>query len=244
MHPHHPEPGRGFGPPTHPPQGPPPPPGPPPHWGAPGTTPPQPPPKPPGRYGTGTVAVLAVIAVLAGGSFLGGGLSLGGSVLDGLAQEEDVPLTTPSAPPPEGPTPEPAPETTPSQEPAPEPPPTEASEELITAPELVGELDGDFDISDRLNITADVCSTAEGEHPAPLQCTTAMDTNLMRVVAFDGSGLALLAAAALEGQEDSDLVDVRSACHFVLLWFDEEGVMGQDQRDAMVTAAEEISGCS
>ncbi|MFV2197055.1 hypothetical protein [Nocardiopsis sp. LOL_012] len=231
MHPRHPEPGRGFGPPPHPPQGPPPPPGP---------TPPQPPPKPPGRYGTGTVAVLAVIAVLAGGSFLGGGLFLGRSVFDGPAQGEDVPSAPPSATPPEEPTPEPEPEPTPS----PEPTPTEAPEQLITAPELVEELDGDFDISDRLNITADVCSTAEGEQPAPLQCTTAMDTNLMRVVAFDGAGLALLAAAALEGREDSDLVDVRSACHFVLLWFDEEGVMGQEERDGMVTATEEISGCS
>jgi len=192
--------------------------------------------------------VLTVIAVLAGASFLGGGMALGWMATGGSAgTDAPGPAAEPGADPSaeESPTARP----TPTEEPSPteEPPPTDEpsleAEELLTAEELVNELRRDFAIEARVDVTDDICTADEEEEAGNLfQCTSAMDTNLVRAIAFDGAGIALFAAMALQESEDSTATDIQDACHFVLIWFDENG-MDQDERDDMADATREASGC-
>lgn len=190
------------------------------------------------------LAVLAVIAVLAGASFLGGGIALGGMMTGRVAAgSEPEPSEAPSEEPGEEPSEEeaqtaPAPPTEepePTEEPIPEP------EELITSEELVTDLRREFDISSRQDITDEVCVSDEEEHNL-FQCTSSMDTNLVRVAAFESSGIAILAALALKESEDNTAEDVQEACHFVLLWFEHNG-LDQGERDDMAEAAREVAGC-
>ncbi|MEE2047268.1 hypothetical protein Q7689_28460, partial [Nocardiopsis tropica] len=196
--------------------------------------------------GTGLLAVLSVLAVLAGASFLGGGMALGWRVTGGAA---GVAAAAPSEEPggeasEEGsPTPGPSPseEPPPTGRPLPTDEPSVEAEELITAEDLVDELRRDFPIDARVDVTDDIC-TAENEEENLFQCTSAMDTNLMRAIAFDGAGIALFAAMALEESEDSTAADIQEACHFVLIWFDGDA-MDQGERDDMAEATREAAGC-
>lgn len=240
MNPHNtPGQGDGFGSPPHPP-------GP--------SGPLGPPPPRSGRYGTGLLAVLAVAAVLAGASFLGGGIALGtmltGRVAAGVAPE---PSGEPGGelteePSTEEPTPEPPPASDPtegfteepSREPTDEPPLGE--ENLISSEELVNELRRDFDISARQDITDEVCASGGEEEYSLFQCTSSMDTDLVRVAAFESSGIAMIAATAMTESEDNAAADIQEACHFVLVWFDHNG-LDQGERDDMADAAREVVGC-
>ncbi|MFI6574519.1 hypothetical protein ACIBFB_01870 [Nocardiopsis sp. NPDC050513] len=208
-----------------------------------GPTPP-PPPARPGRYGTGILAVLTVIAVLAGASFLGGGIVLGQTVLSGFAEDAPPePSDTPTEEPTEEPSPTPDPYE-PTGEPTEEPTgaPTSEPEELLTSEELVDALADGFDIAGRLDTTDDVCAPESGGEETPFRCTSAMDTNLVRVIAFENVGIASIVAVGLAADEESEAVDVQSACHFVFIWFEVNGT-DQGQRDDMVSTAEEITGC-
>jgi hypothetical protein len=192
------------------------------------------------------LAVLTVIAVLAGASFLGGGIVLGRAMTVGIAESRSPePADDPADDPPPEETEDPTPTPTPTEEPSPTPTeePTEEEEpvERLTAEELVNELHRDFSIDARTDTTADVC-TAEDQEDSPFQCTSAMDTDLVRVIAFESEGIAMFAAIALQGDEEGDAVDVQSACHFVLIWFDYNDV-DQGERDDMTSSAEEIAGC-
>ncbi len=205
----------------------------------------------PGRYGTGLVTVLAVIAVLAGASFLGGGMALGGMMTgritadeepeprDGPGGESPSPTDTPS--PTERPSPLEYP--SPTEEPEPTEEPTTEPEELMSSADLVAELRRDFDISARQDITDEVCGSADEEEGYDLfQCTSSMDTDLVRVAAFESSGIAMLATMAMLESEDNTAEDIQDACHFVLVWFDHNG-LDQGERDEMAEAAREIAGC-
>ncbi|QUX30093.1 hypothetical protein KGD83_05980 [Nocardiopsis akebiae] len=218
--------------------------------------PPQPPQPPrPGRYGTGLVAVLAVIAVLAGASFLGGGLAVGGRVTGLVAavvdsepsartgdeQNREAPTGDPAPTAAPEPTREPMPTDEPSAEPTDEPSP--GTENLISSEELIDELRRDFEIDARLDITDEVCGSDPGaEETALFQCTSSMDTNLVRVAAFESSGIAMIAAMAMLESEENTAADIQDACHFVLVWFEENG-LDQQERDDMAEAAREIAGC-
>ncbi|MFD3685207.1 hypothetical protein ACFWTE_10365 [Nocardiopsis sp. NPDC058631] len=193
--------------------------------------------------------MLAVIAVLAGASFLGGGMALGRMATAGFTGADTPgpsadPGGDPSAE--ESPTPRPTPteESTPTEEPLPTDEPSLEAEELITAEELIDELRRDFDIEARADVTEDICTVEDEEDEAGnlFQCTSAMDTNLVRAVAFDGAGIALFAAMALEESEDTTAADIQDACHFVLIWFDESG-MDQGERDDMADSTREAAGC-
>ncbi|WP_159940436.1 MULTISPECIES: hypothetical protein [unclassified Nocardiopsis] len=212
---------------------------------APGPPPPGPlgqPPPPRGRYGTGLVAVLAVIAVLAGASFLGGGIALGGMLTGRLAAgEEPVPSAGPGGEPGRSPSP-----TAPTGEPAPtaEPPPEPApgAVELMSSEDLVAELRRDFGITARQDTTEDICGPADEEESTLFRCTSAMDTNLVRVAAFESAAIAGIAAMAMLESEDGEAQDVQDACHFVLVWFEHNG-LDRGERDAMAEAAREAAGC-
>ncbi len=215
---------------------------------------PGPPPEPPlgsvpgGRYGTGMVAVLAVIAVLAGASFLGGGLALGGVVAGRFAADQE-PEPEPS--PTEAPSPSPSPEgfPSPTEDPFPSPDPTEEPtelptqepEDLLSAEEVVAELRGDYDLNAGIDITGDLC---DGDDDV-FVCTSAVDTNLARIIAFDNMFTATIVVAGLRSQvaeDDNEMVDVQEACHIVLIWF-EGGSMDQSERDDMAADTEALTGC-
>ena len=247
MNPHHTpgSDGSGFG---MPPQGPPgvppqgyPPQGPPPPGAA--GQPPQGPPPRPGRYGAGVVSVLVVIAFLAGSAFVGGGLAVGHVVTSSFVEEEPEPEPTeePTEEPTPSPTPSPTP--TPTEEPEPTEEPTLEPEDMLTAEEAVNELRRDFDIGARADSTDEYCTSDEDEEESLFQCTSAMDTDLVRVIAFETAGAAMFTAMALENDEEGDAVDVQDACHLVLIWFEQSG-MEQDERDEMVALTENAAACS
>ena len=221
----------------HPPQGPPP--------GGPGQ-PLQSPPPPPGRYSAGVVAVLAVIAVLAGSAFVGGGLAAGHVVTSSLVEEEPEPEPTeePTEEPKETPGPSSTPEPTPTEEPEQTEEPTLEPEDMLTAEEAVNELRHEFSIGARADTTDEYCTSEEDDEESAslFQCTSAMDTDLVRVIAFETSGAAMFTAMALENDEESDAVDVQDACHIVLIWFEENG-LEQDERDEMTNLIEESVSC-
>ncbi|WP_433699917.1 hypothetical protein [Nocardiopsis sp. CA-288880] len=192
--------------------------------------------------------MLSVIAVLAGASFLGGGMALGWRVTGGAAGAATAAAESSGEPGGEAseegsPTPGPSPseEPPPTGRPLPTDEPSVGAEELITAEDLVDELRRDFPIDARVDVTDDIC-TAEDEEENLFRCTSAMDTNLMRAIAFDGAGIALFAAMALEESEDSTAADIQEACHFVLIWFDGDA-MDQGERDDMAEATREAAGC-
>lgn len=224
-----------------PPQGPPPQGPPPPH----GPFPPQGPP-PRGRYGAGLVAVLAVIAVMAGASFLGGGLALGGLATDRIAagrepEPEPSPSVSPSPSPEE--TPSPTEDPFPSPEPTEEPSelPTQEPEEKASAEDVVAELSGDYDLEAGVDISSDICDDEEDV----FVCSSAVDTNLVRIVAFEDILTASVVIAGLRSQveeDDNDMVDVQNACHIVFIWF-ESGGMDQSERDSMTSDTEAFTGC-
>ncbi|MDT0331673.1 hypothetical protein [Nocardiopsis lambiniae] len=219
-----------------------PPPGPPP-----GPPPPPPPPRPAGRYGTGLMVVLVVIAVLAGASVLGGGLVLGSVITSGVAAGEAGAEPSPEPTREETPTPEPTPEPEPEPEPTSEPTdePTPAPEDLPTSDDLVAELRREYDIRERRNITAELCEGSEQEGTL-FQCTSATDTEVVRVIAYAQEGSASLAALLLKegmGEDGNDAVDVQEACHFVLIWF-EGSEADQAARDGMAEYAREAAGCA
>ncbi|NKY97414.1 PT domain-containing protein [Nocardiopsis alborubida] len=193
--------------------------------------------------------MLAVIAVLAGASFLGGGLALGGRVTGLVAADGGSdPSAEPSGEPTqEAPTEAPAPtrEPLPTDEPSAEPTdePTSEAENLISSEELIDELRRDFGIDARQDITDEVCgSDPEAEEATLFQCTSSMDTNLVRVAAFESSGIAMIAAMAMLESEENSAADIQDACHFVLVWFEENG-LDQQERDDMAEATREIAGC-
>ncbi|WP_152487051.1 hypothetical protein [Nocardiopsis halotolerans] len=214
-------------------------------------------PSPPGRYGTGLLAVLSVIAVLAGASFLGGGIALGGMMTGRVAADggpdpsagpsgeptRETPTGAPTTAEESPPTEEPTAASTdgPTEEPSEEPVDEPTAENPISSEELINELRRDFDIDARQDITEEVCG-AGGEED-PLRCTSSMDTNLVRVAAFENSGVAMIVALAMRESEENTAADVQEACHFVLLWFDHNG-LDQAQRDSMAEATREIAGCS
>ncbi|MFD6953564.1 hypothetical protein A6A08_10780 [Nocardiopsis sp. TSRI0078] len=196
------------------------------------------------------MAVLAVIAVLAGASFLGGGIALGGMLTDRVAaggdpgpSEEPGVAPSESAPPTGSPSPTEEPPV-PSDGPTGEPEPTGAptSEELMSSGELVDGLRDDFGIDARQDITDEVCTPSEGEEYTAFQCTSSMDTNLVRVAAFASDGIAMFTAMAMQESEETTAEDVQDACHFVLVWFEHNG-LDQGERDDMAEAAREIAGC-
>lgn len=200
--------------------------------------------------------MLAVIAVLAGASFLGGGIALGGMMTDRVAagsgsesSAEPSGEPTREEEPSEDPAPTAAPEPTGEPLPTDEPPveptdePTSGTEDLISSEELIDELRRDFEIDARQDITEEVCgSDPDAEETALFQCTSSMDTNLVRVAAFENSGIAMIAAMAMLESEDNAAADIQDACHFVLVWFEENG-LDQGERDDMAEAAREIAGC-
>ncbi|OOC55392.1 MULTISPECIES: hypothetical protein [Nocardiopsis] len=210
------------------------------------------PPSRPGRYGTGLVAVLAVAAVLAGASFLGGGIALGGMVAERVAaaggpepSEEPAEAPHASEPPsgPPAPTEDPLASTDePTREPTGTPTTGPTAEELISSGELVTGLRSGFGIDSRQDITDEVCAPADEEERGVFQCTSAMDTDLVRVAAFESDGVAMLTAMAMRESEDNAAEDVQDACHFVLVWFEHHG-LDQGERDDMAEAAREIAGC-
>ncbi|PDP86864.1 hypothetical protein CQJ94_14700 [Glycomyces fuscus] len=189
-----------------------------------------------------------MIAVLAGASFLGGGIALGGMMTGRVAAANDPgPSPEPSGEPterePSGdpvPTEEPAPTDEPTPEPTGEP--TSATEDLISSEELIDELRRDFDIDARQDITDEVCDSGTEDGTSLFQCTSSMDTNLVRVAAFESAGIAMIAAMAMLENEDNTAADIQDACHFVLVWFDHNG-LDQQERDDMAEAAREIAGC-
>ncbi|WP_150239271.1 hypothetical protein [Nocardiopsis quinghaiensis] len=194
------------------------------------------------------MAVLAVIAVLGGASFLGGGIALGGMLTDRVAaaggpEPSEEPSEAPSEPAsptaPPAPTEEPA---APTDEPAREPTEDPTAGELMSSEELVTGLRGDFGIDSRQDITEEVCASTDGEEHNVFQCTSSMDTNLVRVAAFENDGIAMLTAMAMLESEDNTAEDVQDACHFVLVWFEHNG-LDQGERDDMAEAAREIAGC-
>lgn len=204
-------------------------------------------PRPRGRYGTGVVAVLAVIAILAGASFLGGGLALGGVVTGRIAAERE-PGPEPSPSPSPTPAPEESPSPTedpfPSAEPTREPsdPPTEEPQEKVTVEEVISELSGDYDLEAGRDVTDDLCGGGEEE---ALSCTSAMDTNLARVIDFDDILTASIVIVNLRAQaeeDDNDMVDAQNACHIVFIWFEGSG-MDQSERDDMTRDARSFAGC-
>ncbi|MGW5878487.1 hypothetical protein ACWFMI_18245 [Nocardiopsis terrae] len=239
MNPNPPPPGGGeFG---LPPQGPPP--GPP--WNHPPAGPPAPPPS--GRYGTGLLAVLSVIAVLAGASFLGGGLALTGALTDRIAADRGEGVAEPSASPSSPPPPEESPSPTRTPLPPPEPtgepsgPPTEEPREKVSAEDVVAELGGDYELRAGVDITGELC---EDEEDA-FVCTSAVDTDLVRIIAFENVLVASIVITGLTAQiaeDDNDMVDAQNACHIVFIWF-EGGGMEQSERDDMAGDTEEFAGC-
>lgn len=167
----------------------------------------------PSRHGTGMLVVLAVIAVLGGAAFLGGTLALAERAV-GLVAER-----------PEGPTAGPG-------------------EDLMAAADLVDALRRDHPIGSRLDTTAELCAEPEeAAEPDPFLCTSAMDTDAVRVVAFESAGVAVEAARAMrEAQAGSDAQDTREACHFVLVWFEYHG-LDQGERDEMAAGARSAADC-
>ncbi|QVJ02071.1 hypothetical protein KGD82_04215 [Nocardiopsis eucommiae] len=216
-------------------------------FGSPPRGAPQGPPPPRGRYGTGLVAVLAVIAILAGASFLGGGLALGGVVTSRIAADrESDPRPSPSPSP--SPTPEESPSPTedplPGSEPAEEPSdlPTEEPREKVTVEEVISELSGDYGMNGGRDVTDDLCDGGEEE---TLSCTSAMDTNVARVIDFDDILTASIVIVNLRSQaeeDDNDMVDAQNACHIVFIWF-EGGDTDQSERDDMTRDARSFAGC-
>ncbi|WP_444961155.1 PT domain-containing protein [Nocardiopsis sp. M1B1] len=195
------------------------------------------------------MAVLAVIAVLAGASFLGGGLAVGGRLtgLFAAVRDSESSARPSDEPTREAPTGDPAPTAAPepTEEPSAEPTdePTPGAENLISSEELIDELRRDFEIDARLDITDEVCGSDPGAEETTLfQCTSSMDTNLVRVAAFESSGIAMIAAMAMQESEENTAADIQDACHFVLVWFEESG-LDQQERDDMAEATREIVGC-
>ncbi len=190
--------------------------------------------------------MIAVAAVLAGASFLGGGLALGGLATDRIAAgREPEPEPLPSV----SPSPEESPSPTEDPFPSPEPteeasePPTQEPEDLASAEDVVEELSGDYDLQSGVDASGDLCE-AEDEEDA-FVCTSAVDTNLVRIIAFENMFTATLVVAGLQsqvGEDDNDMADVQSACHIVFVWF-EGGDMDQGERDSMVSDTEAFTGC-
>lgn len=212
-------------------------------FGFPPQGPPHPTPPPRGRYGTGLVAVLAVIAILAGASFLGGGLALGGVVTGRIAAErepEPAPAPTPSPTPEESPSPteDPFPSPEPTEEPTTVP--TQEPEELATVEDIISELSGDHGLEAGVDKTDEICDDEEA-----FACTGAMDTNLARIIAFEDIFSASIVIAGLRAQieeDDNDVVDAQNACHIVFIWFEGSGT-DQSERDDMTSDARNVTGC-
>ena len=94
-----------------------------------------------------------------------------------------------------------------------------------------------------MDVTGDICK-AEDEEDL-FVCTIAVDTNLVRIIAFDNMFTATLVIAGLQAQveeDDNDMVDVQSACHIVFIWFDSTD-MDQGERDSMAGDIETFVGC-
>lgn len=208
----------------------------------------------PGRYGAGMLAVLTVIAVLAGATVVGGTLLAGNAVTTAIADEEetDEPTDAPSAPPPseESPSPRPSPTPTPTEEPfpteEPSPPDITAPEDLLTAEEVVNELRHDHDIQQRVDTTEEQCEEQDEENPLGdlFSCSSAVDTDLVRVIAFDSDIIAgSISENMTDNLDEGDAIDAQDACHVVLVWFEENGT-DQDQRDTMADDATEAIGCA
>ena len=119
-------------------------------------------------------------------------------------------------------------------------PPRRAKRNTAAAEEVVNELRRDFDIGARADTTDEYCAAEEGE--SLFQCTSAMDTDLVRVIAFETAGAAIFTAIALENDEDGDAVDVQDACHVVLIWFEQNG-LEQEERDEMAALTENAANC-
>lgn len=209
----------------------------------------------PSRHGTGLLVVLAVIAVLGGAAFLGGTLALTQRGVGLVAHElsapdpSSEPRSEPSRTPDPRPTPEPAPEQTPvPSEPSPEPteptPGPSGPDAPMAAAELVDALREDHSIGSRLDTTEEFCVEPEGAaEPDPFLCTSAMDTDVVRIVAFENPGIAAEAARAMrEAQSGSDAQDTQDACHFVLVWFEHHG-LDQGGRDDMAADARSAADC-
>ncbi|MDE3721118.1 hypothetical protein PWG71_06935 [Nocardiopsis sp. N85] len=191
------------------------------------------------------MVVLVVIAVLAGASVLGGGLVLGSVITGGAAAGEADTEPSPEPTREETPTPEPEPEPEPEPTSEPTDEPTPAPEDLPTSDDLVAELRLEYDIRERRNITAELCEGPEQEGTL-FQCTSATDTEVVRVIAYAHEGSASLAALLLKegmGEDGNDAVDVQEACHFALIWF-EGSETDQAERDEMAEYAREAAGCA
>jgi hypothetical protein len=113
----------------------------------------------------------------------------------------------------------------------------------MTAAELVDALREDHSIASRLDTTEEFCAEGDPADPDPFLCTSAMDTDVVRVVAFDSPGTAVDAARAMrEARDEGDAQDMRDACHFVLVWFEHHG-LDRGERDAMAADAATAAGC-
>ncbi|RKS05456.1 hypothetical protein DFP74_1055 [Nocardiopsis sp. Huas11] len=211
------------------------------------------PPPQPSRHGTGLLVVLTVIAILGGAAFLGGSLALteaavglvGAGPDEGVAErpsERESPDPRPSsstAEPTRPPTAEPTPEPTPEPDPSPSGPAG-----AMTAADLVDALREEHAIGSRLDTTEEFCvESEESAEPDPFLCTSAMDTDAVRIVAFENAGIAMAAALAMrDAQSGSDAQDTQDACHFVLVWFEHHG-LDQGERDGMAADARSAAGC-
>ncbi|NYJ36388.1 hypothetical protein [Nocardiopsis aegyptia] len=168
------------------------------------------------RHGTGMLAVLAVIAVLGGAAFLGATLTVAQRAVR-LAAEGGARS---------GPTGSAAP---------------------MSAAELVEVLREDHPIGSRLDTTAEFCAEpGESDEPDPFLCTSAMDTDVVRIVAFESVGVAAEAGRAMRearsGGDAHDAQDTREACHFVLVWLTHHG-LEQGEREDMAADARSAVGC-
>lgn len=115
----------------------------------------------------------------------------------------------------------------------------------MTADEVVEGLREDHGLDTGLDISDEPCST-EAEEDELFTCTMEVETDLVRVVSFDGSFIAATVVLSLWGQEEgeveSGVVDFRNACHVVLIWFEGTG-MDEGGRTAMAEDVEGIVGC-
>ncbi|WP_304451762.1 hypothetical protein [Nocardiopsis sp. YSL2] len=200
----------------------------------------------PSRHGAGVLVVLAVIAVLGGAIFLGTTLALAERTIRLVAQgREDGLSERPSAPASAGREPSSDPAQEPSRPPVPGPTPAPSDPGgLMAAAELVDELREDHSIGSRLDTTDEFCAgPEEAAEPDPFLCTSAMDTDVVRIVAFESAGIAGEAARAMrEARPESEAQDTQDACHFVLVWFEHHG-LDQGERDDMAADARAAAGC-
>ncbi|WP_017603542.1 hypothetical protein [Nocardiopsis alkaliphila] len=192
--------------------------------------------------------MLVVIAILMGAFTLGGGLAVAGAIGDRIAEDG---LSAPRPPSVEralAPSPTPISTPEPAREAALEPaegatrPPDPWS---MTADEVVEGLREDHGLDTGLDISDELCGT-EAEEDELFTCTMAVETDLVRVVSFDGPLIAATVVLSLLGQEEgeveSGVVDLRNACHVVLIWFEGTG-MDEGGRTAMTQDVEDIVGC-